>query len=58
MASLGSYRRSQDEKEGTLRDTVKMEIRADTEEEKEECLHDLMIAHQVLEEHYIFKKDK
>ncbi len=58
MASLGSYKRSQDEKDGTLHDTVKMEIQADTPEEKEECLHDLMVLHKVLEEFEVFKKDK
>jgi len=57
MASLGSYQRIQDEKNGVIQDTVKMEIQADTEEERLECLHDLALLHEVLEEYGVYKKD-
>ena len=56
MAARGWYERIFDEKDGEIQDTVKIEIEADTEEERLECLHDLSVAHEVLEECGIFKK--
>ena len=55
MTSFGHYHRSKDEDDGVIHDQVKMEIQADSEEEKLECLHDLSVIHEVLEELGIFK---
>ena len=57
MSSFGSYKRNQDDQDGVIRDSVKMDIEADSEEERLECLHDLMVVHEILEECGIFKKD-
>jgi len=56
MSSLGSYQRFQEENNGTLHDTVQMKIEADTVEERLECLHDLVLLHEMLEQNGVFKK--
>ena len=55
MASFGHYQRDKDEQNGIVHDDVKVEIQADTEEERLECLHDIMVVHEILEECGIFK---
>jgi len=56
MSSFGTYQRFQDEEGGVLKDTVKMIIDADTDEEKQQCLQNLSLLHEVLEEYGVFKK--
>jgi len=55
MTALGWYERTHDEKNGEIQDTVKMEIKADTEEERLKCLNHMMILHEVFEEYEVFK---
>ena len=55
MASTGTYQRIQDDKGENLLDIVKIEIEADTEEERLECLNDLTLLHEILEENGVYK---
>lgn len=56
MASKGTYQRFRDEEDGVIDDIVKMKINADTDEEKQRCLQNLSLLHEILEEYEVFKK--
>ena len=55
MACTGTYQRIQDNQDGNLLDIVQIEIEADTPEEKMECLQDLALLHEILEEFGVYK---
>ena len=57
MTAHGWYERFHDEKNGAIQDSVKMDVESDSDDDRRECLKQMMILHEVLEEYQVFKED-
>ncbi len=56
MASIGTYKRNQEDENGVINDSVEIQIEADNDQERIACFNDVMVIHSILEECGILKK--